>query len=346
VATLRTITRRKPRVAFVLSGGGNLGALQVGMLRALTEHGITPDVVLGCSIGAMNGAAFSLDPTLTGIDRLQEHWLDGVTVIPPSRLPSVVQLVRKGESLHSNDGLRRSLELLLGPTRRFEDLSLDFECIAAEVDTAAEHWFHEGYLVPAVLASAALPAVFPVVTIEGRRYIDGGAVDNVPISRAVELGCREIYVLHVGRHGKPDAEIKRPFDAAMQAYWVARNGRFARDLAALPDGVEALVLPPGGRPDIRYDDFSHTEVLIDRGYDNSVAFLAERAALDAERRVRSEVLQPLERWMVSARNRSWRRDAQRAATGPDGGVVSAPEWDHVDGAGGPGTHSPDDGEHL
>lgn len=320
----------------MLSGGGNLGALQVGMLRALTEHGIVPDVVLGCSIGAMNGAAFALEPTTTGVDRLQEHWLDGVSVFPPSRLPPLVQLVRKGESLHSNDGLRRSLELLLGPTRRFEELALSFECIAAEVDTAAEHWFQDGYLVPAVLASAALPAVFPAVTIEGRRYIDGGAVDNVPISRAVELGCREIYVLHVGRHGKPDAEVKRPFDAAMQAYWVARNGRFARDLAGLPDGVEALVLPPGGRPDIRYDDFSRSEELIERGYENSVEFLAERSAQDAERRVRSDVLQPLERWMVSARNRSWRRDAQRAATDPAGGVVSAPEWSEDD----PGSDSP------
>ncbi|HPU38960.1 MAG TPA: patatin-like phospholipase family protein [Microthrixaceae bacterium] len=330
MATLKSITRRKPRVAFVLSGGGNLGALQVGMLRALVEHAIVPDVVLGCSIGAMNGAAYALDPTPAGVDRLEEHWRDGVSVMPPSRLPSFVQMVRKGESLHSGDGLRRSLEVLLGTTRRFDDLALHFECIAAEVDTAAEHWFDDGYLVPAVLASAALPAVFPVVVIEGRRYIDGGAVDNVPISRAVELGCREIYVLHVGRHGKPDAEIKRPFDAAMQAYWVARNGRFARDLAALPDGVEALVLPPGGRPDIRYDDFSHTDELITRGYDNAVAFLGERAATDAERRVRTEVLQPLERWMVSARNRTWRRDAQRAAIDPDGGVVSAPEWDGTD----------------
>lgn len=294
------------------------------MLQALTEHGIVPDVVLGCSIGAMNGAAFAAEPNAHGVARLREHWLDGVSVIPSTRLPSVVQLVRKGESLHSNDGLRRSLESLLGATRRIEDLELPFECIAAEVETAAEHWFREGYLVPAVLASAALPAVFPVVTIEGHRYVDGGVVDNVPISRAVELGCREIYVLHVGRHGKPDAEIRRPIDAAMQAYWVARNGRFARDLAALPDGVEAIILPPGERPDLRYDDFSMTVELIARGHANATEFLSQRAPRDADRRIRSEVLQPFERWMVSARNRSWRREAEQAAVDPAGGVVTAP----------------------
>ena len=329
MATLKSLTRRKPRVAFVLSGGGNLGALQVGMLRALSEHGIAPDVVLGCSVGAMNGAAFALEPTSAGVQRLEEHWTTGISVMPPSRLPSVVQMIRKGESLHTNDSLRRGLEILLGATRRIEDLELPFECIAAEVDTAAEHWFTEGYLVPAVLASAALPAVFPVVTIEGTRYVDGGVVDNVPISRAVELGCREIYVLHVGRHGRPDAEIRRPIDAAMQAYWVARNGRFARDLAALPDGVEAVILPPGQRPEIRYDDFSRTPDLITQGYDNSMTFLDERAELDTERRIRSDVLRPLERWMVSARNRSWRQEAQRAATDPEGGIVTAPAGERV-----------------
>ncbi len=336
MATLKSLTRRKPRVAFVLSGGGNLGSLQVGMLKALTEHGIVPDVVLGCSVGAMNGAAYALDPTVAGMTRLEEHWRGAFEeVMPSSRVPSMLQLIRKGESLHAADGLRRGLEVLLGATRRFDELTVPFQCVAAEIETAAEHWFEDGYLVPAVLASAALPAVFPAVTVEGRRYLDGGVVDNVPISRAVELGCREVYVLHVGRHGKPDAEIRRPIDAALQAYWVARNGRFARDLAALPDGVEAVVLPPGQRPDIRYDDFSHTAELIDRGYENSMTLLAERQALDAERRIRSDVLQPLERWMHSARNRTWRRAAQDVAVDPGGGILTAPDrsagFDETDG---------------
>ncbi|MBS1838931.1 MAG: patatin-like phospholipase family protein [Actinobacteria bacterium] len=330
------MTRRRPRVAFVLSGGGNLGALQVGMLRALAEQGIVPDVVLGCSVGAMNGAAYALEPTPEGVQRLQDHWSAAIgEVMPSSRLPSALQMVRKGESLHSNDGLRRALEVLVGSTRRFDELELPFECVAAEVETAAEHWFTEGYVVPAVLASAALPAVFPVVTIEGRHFVDGGVVDNVPVARAVELGCREIYVLHVGRHGRPDAEIRRPIDAAMQAYWVARNGRFARDLAGLPDGVEAVILPPGERPEIRYDDFSRTHELVTQGYESAVAFLSERAATDVERRRAAELLRPLERWMVSARNLSWRQRAQRAAVDPAGGVLTAPHAraEHPEGDG-------------
>jgi len=306
------------------------------MLKALNRSGIVPDVILGCSVGAMNGAAYALSPDADGVSRLEDHWHGaGEAVMPSSRMPSMLQMIRKGESLHPNDGLRRGLEVLLGATRRFDDLDVAFECVAAEIDTAEEKWFDSGYLVPAVLASAALPAVFPAVTIEGRRYIDGGALDNVPINRAVELGCREIFVLHVGRHGRPDAEIRRPLDAAMQAYWVARNGRFARDLAALPSGVEAVILPPGGRPDIRYDDFSRTAELVSRGYDNAMPFL-ERRALESEsdRRLRSEVLRPtLERWVASARNRSWRQETQQASIDPAGAVVTAPLLDEGDDSG-------------
>lgn len=328
MATLRELTRRdgarrKPRTAFVLSGGGNLGSIQVGMLRALTERGIMADVVLGCSVGALNGAGYALDPGPEGVRRLEEHWRRSTSadLMPSSRIPSAVQLLRKGFSLHSNEGLRSSLESLLGPHRRFDELTLPFQCVAAEVDSAVEKWFDDGDVIEAILASAALPAVYPPVVIDGVRYVDGGVIDNVPIARAVELGCRTIYVLHVGPHGRPDAEIRRPLDGALLAYWIARNSRFARDLASLPPRVEAIVLPPGRRPDIKYDDFSQTDELIAQGYDNSARFLDERAAQATERRRGADLLRPIERLVLTARSRSVRR-AQEAATSPDGAVVS------------------------
>ena len=96
--TRRDGSRRRPKVAFVLSGGGNLGAIQVGMLRALAERDIVPDVVLGCSVGALNGAGFAADPTLAGVERLEQHWhaTTSHTLMPSSRIPSAVQLLRKG----------------------------------------------------------------------------------------------------------------------------------------------------------------------------------------------------------------------------------------------------------
>ena len=316
--------RRRPRVAFVLSGGGNLGAIQVGMLRALTERGIQPDVVLGCSVGALNGAGYALDPTDRGVDRLVDHWRNaaGHSVMPSSLIPSAVQLLRKGSSLHSNAGLRASLDALLGAGRTFEDLLLPFQCVAADTERAVARWFDEGDLVQAILASAALPAVYPPVVIDGHRYMDGGVVDNVPIGRAVELGCRTIYVLHVGPHGRPDAEIRRPLDGALLAYWVARNSRFAQDLASLPERVDAVVLPPGRRPELKYSDFTQTDELVAQGYDNSSLFLDERADQLPERRRGADLLRPIERLVLNARERSWRQAAEEAAVSPEGAVLT------------------------
>lgn len=325
---------RRKRTAFVLSGGGNLGALQVGMLRALAEAGVVPDVVVGCSVGSLNGAAYAGAPTLAGVRRLEDHWrtTTSFTIMPASRIPPAVNLLRKGESLHSNDGLRQNLTEILGGYRTFEDLVLPFQCVATDVDLASGTWFSEGELLPAVLASAALPAVYPPVTIGGRRFIDGGVVDNVPIGRAVELGCTTIYVLHVGPHGRPDVEIKRPLDAALLAYWIARNHRFARDLASLPAGVDAVVLPTGVRPDIRYDDFSQTPELVAQGYALTSEFLAARALAATARRRPAERLEPLQRLVVSARTRRRRQLAQEAVEGTAGAVITGEDGTFDDGA--------------
>jgi NTE family protein len=257
------LRRRSGPVAAVLSGGGNHGAVQVGMLRALVEHDIRPEVVLGCSIGALNGAAYAQDPTLTGIARLEELWrgFDSKGVMPSGWLPNAVAIARRGEAIQGNEGLRSLLEGLLA-VERFEDLSVPFQCVATDVEAVQEKWFSSGPLVDPILASAALPAVLPAVEIDGVRYLDGAIVNDVPVSRAVELGATTIYVLHCGTIDRPRAEPKRPLDVVVQAYWVARHHRFKRDLAALPSGVEAIVLPTGHAPVLRFNDFTQSGELI------------------------------------------------------------------------------------
>lgn len=285
-AKSRTRVRRKPRTAFVLSGGGNLGALQVGQLRALVERGVQPDLIVGCSIGALNGSAYAANPTLAGVRRLESEWLDlqeqPDSVMPGSWMPSPLLLVRKGAALSRNDGLRATVERFLDGATTFEELAVPFECVATDVDAGSERYFSEGPLVEPILASAALPAVYPMVTIDGRRYFDGGVLDNVPISRAVRLGAKKIYVLQVGLHGKPSPEVRRPASSLQIAYWISRNARFARDLADVPKNVEAVVLPLGHRPEIRYDDFSRTEELMEQGYDRAVEYLDELDATERE----------------------------------------------------------------
>jgi len=279
MSRLRELLRRSapPVTAFVLSGGGNLGALQVGMLRALFERRIRPDVVIGCSVGALNGAAIAAEPTLAMVGRLQELWtsLAEENVMPAGLLPAPVQMARKGVALHDNANLRRVVEGVL-PVRRFEDLAVPFHCVACAMDDADEHWFCEGPLIDPVLASAALPAVYPPVEIDGVRYLDGAIVNDVPVSRAVAVCATRVYVLHVGSWDRPRPEPKRPIDMAMYAYWVARRYRFKRDLADLPATIEGIVLPPGTTPHIKFNDFGHSDEMIATAYKTTADFLDAR----------------------------------------------------------------------
>ena len=267
----------------MLSGGGNLGAVQVGMLRALAERDVHADLVLGSSVGALNGAAYAADPTLDGIERLERTWLAlrGKDDVMPSSswLPFTAQLVRrKGAATHRNDGLRELIDTALGPMREFEQLEVPFQCVVTDVEAAEPAWFHRGStLKDAILASAALPAVYPPVEIDGVRYLDGAIVDDVPVARAVELGAKEVYVLTVGALDRPWLEPKRPLDMAIQAYWILRRYRYKQVLRAVPPGVRVHVLPTGDPPSIRFDDFTRTGELMQSSH---LATLAHLDALD------------------------------------------------------------------
>src|SRR2546428_9152786 len=184
-----------PRSAFALGGGGHQGASEVGMLRALIEFGVQPDLIVGTSVGALNGAAIAAAPTLETVHKLRDVWmgLDDDRIFGGSLFAGAATLVRSRTYLHSNRPLRTLIERLL-PASRFEDLAVPFQCVAASIEKAAEHWFFEGPLVDAILASAAVPGVLPPVEIGGQHFVDRGIVDSVPISRAVELGAKEIFV--------------------------------------------------------------------------------------------------------------------------------------------------------
>ncbi|MGF1596711.1 MAG: patatin-like phospholipase family protein [Acidimicrobiales bacterium] len=276
---LRSVVARLPRrrtTAFLFSGGGNLGAVQIGMLRALVEAGIVPDLVIGCSVGAINGAGFAADPTLRGVARLERIWrrlADGnPELMPGGFMPLAVQLARKGENLHDPSRLELLLEEQL-PAESFADLRIPFHCVATDLHEATEHWFHEGPLVPALMASAALPAVYPARQVAGRTLIDGGVLNEVHTARAVELGANELYVLHVGHLGRRPMTVQRPFDSAMRAYWTARRYRLEDDLRRIPPGCAVHRLPAGVTPRLRFDDFSQGPDLADIAYEQTAEYL-------------------------------------------------------------------------
>jgi NTE family protein len=288
-APIRTLPDRTrpeshgPRpAAFVLSSGANLGAVQVGVLRALVEHSIRPDLIVGCSIGAINGAALAQDPTMAGIEQLEHVWktTDTRELMPRPWLPPPVALMRRGEAIHSRVGLHRLLDRALTATT-FADLDIPLQCVATDVYAGAEAWFHDGPLVEALLASAAVPAMFPSVVIDGRRYLDGAVVNDVPIRRAVELGARTLYVLEVGPLTRSWSESSRPLGTAIEAYWIARRHRFQRELDAVPPSVEVHLMPHGSPPRLRVSDLTHSLELMTAAHAASTAYLETLQQVDA-----------------------------------------------------------------
>ena len=262
------------RTAFVLGGGGNLGAVQIGMLQALFERDITPDVLVGCSVGALNAAAIASQPGLDGVDRLRHVWLDPTTwqVFSSGKLAGPWLLLKKARSMVTNDRIRRLIETTIRE-RRFEEFALPLHVVATALHTGHPAWFHQGAVVEPILASAALPAILPPVEIDGEPYIDGAVVDNVPISRAVELGVDRVVVLHVGNFARPRANPQRPLDVLLQAFSIARNERFARESARSYDGVEVVVLPGVDPGPIKRNDFSKTAALITRAHAAAASYL-------------------------------------------------------------------------
>jgi NTE family protein len=236
-------------VAFVLGGGGVLGAVEVGMVRALYSAGIHPDLVVGTSIGALNGVVLAAVPVAEATDRLTELWSSPAArdVFRASVARQFGQLVRTGTHAHSAAPLRALLKPLDGML--FEDLPVPFQCCAASIERAAEQWFESGPLIDAVLASCAVPGLLPPVRIDGEHYLDGGLVNSIPVSRAVELGADQVFVLQVGRIERPLRAPSKPWEVAMVAFEISRRHRFARDMASLPENVEVHVLPTGlGEP--------------------------------------------------------------------------------------------------
>jgi NTE family protein len=268
--------------AFVLGGGGVLGAVEVGMLRALLERDLVPDLVLGTSVGALNGAMVARQPDLGVVERLTELWsatAESRDVYGDRPLRTVRRAMSTGTHIYSSQPLRTRLEEEFGETR-IEDLPVRLEVCAASIERAAEHWFTSGPIVPAILASAAVPGLLPPAEVDGEHFLDGGLVNSIPVGRAVELGATRIFVLQVGRIDRPLKAPTRPWQVARVSFEVARRHRFMREMASIPDGVEAHVLPAAGtsaRDDSlrAHRDFAGVQGRIDATYASSRAYLDE-----------------------------------------------------------------------
>ncbi len=272
-------------VAFVLGGGGVLGAVEVGMVRALLERGIRPDLIVGTSIGAVNGVLVAARPDRSVTARMMELWASPQAreVFGDSAPRQLARIARAGTHLHSAAPLRTMLARELDGAEDFKDLAVRFECCAASIERAAEHWFTAGPVIDAVLASAAVPALLPPVLIDGEHYVDGGIVNSIPVGRAIDLGARTVYVLQVGRIDRPLTAPRNVIDVAKVAFEISRRHRFAREMAAVPADVAVHVLPTGGgsaKDDspLAYRNLQVARRRIDQAYEASARYLSELPA--------------------------------------------------------------------
>ena len=208
-------------VGYVLGGGGSLGAMQVGMLQALDERDIIPGIVAGTSVGSLNGAVVALDPT-GAANRLSHDWarITREDVFPGGLLAQARTLQRTKTHLFPSTGYAAVITRFLGPDITFADLTLPFAAVAMDIATARPHVLREGPLQLALLASAAIPGIFPPVQLGSLRLYDGGLAANVPMRQALAMGARSLVVLDCGFPGRmPDPPPARSLRCSCTPRW-------------------------------------------------------------------------------------------------------------------------------
>ena len=265
------------RTAFVFAGGGSLGAVQVGMLRALAGFGVVPDLVVGASVGAINAVYYAGANTPEGIVQLETVWgrIRRQDVFHLTWLSGMVGLVRRGGYLVDPMALSRLLQRHL-PCTHLEHSRVPCHVVATDALTGDEVILSSGEAVAALRASTAIPGLLEPVTLDGRMLVDGGVANNTPISTAVELGATHVIVLPTGfpcAAGRPPAG---PIAMALHALNLLVARQLVRDTERFRAVVHVSVVPPLCPLPISSYDFSHGAELIGRAAVSTVRWLQQR----------------------------------------------------------------------
>ena len=267
---------RLPRpIAFVLGGGASFGAVQVGMLQALSEIELAPDLVVGTSVGALNGALVAEDPR-GAANRLTHLWMQVTreTVFPGRALDRMRTWREHRTSFVRPDGLRDLLTHTVAH-ERIEDLALPFAATATDLVTGRAVHLQSGPLVPALMASAAVPGLYPPVRIDGRDLVDGGVVSMVPVDHALRMGARSVVVLDCGVFGFRPEPPRRIPELVAQVVAIMMRQQLVRDLPAVAREVPVLYLPGPFPITSSPLEFHASPALMKDAYDKTRAFLAE-----------------------------------------------------------------------
>lgn len=270
-------------IAFVLSGGGNRGAVQIGALLALLERNIYPDLIIGTSVGALNGVALAADPTLEGMQRVAENWRNvrGSDIFPGNPLTVGWRILTRQGSLHDHGSFQRFVLDVLPPSiRRFGDLRRPCIVTATVLRTGRLRLFGtapDDPVVDGVLASTAIPPFFPPYHYQNEWLIDGAVVANLPLAQAIIRGARTIYALDIVDEVAPvtGRNLGQTLTYALSAM-ISQQDELERRIVALGHRrgvtIHDIRLTSGQR--LAYNDFRSSASLIESGHRAVTDYLA------------------------------------------------------------------------
>jgi NTE family protein len=266
----------------VLAGGGSLGAVQVGMMQALAARGITADMVVGSSVGALNGAFYAGDPTLAGVERLAAIWrgLRRSDVFPMT-WRTLLSFIWRRDFLISHDGIRKLVDDHI-PFRNLEDAALPVHIVTTDVITGDSIVFSDGPAAEAIVASTAIPGAFSPVYYRDHYLSDGAVSSNTPVRVAVKKGARRLIILPTGHACANDAPPVGALANALHALTLLIARQLVNELENLGPDIEYFVVPPlcplVGSP----YDFSRTAEHIERARLSTEAWLAKDSLKQGE----------------------------------------------------------------
>jgi NTE family protein len=268
------VDRTAGKTAFVFAGGGSLGAIQVGMLRVLLASGVQPDFVVGSSVGAINASYFAGAPNLEGVAKLERIW-SGLrrADIFPFTLTSAFGLLRHPDNIVDPGRLRSLIEANL-PFRRLEDARLPLHVMATDQQGLGIR-LSSGPAVEAILASAAIPGVFPPVEIDGQALMDGAIAANTPIRLAVELGASRIIVLPTGYACALKEPPRGAVGKALHAITLLIAWQLMHELDRVPDDIQVHLAPTLCPLAVSPYDFSASRQLLERAAEATTKWIED-----------------------------------------------------------------------
>lgn len=268
-------SQARPSTAFVFAGGGSFGAIQVGMMQALAAHGVTADMVVGSSVGAMNGAYYAGAPTLAGVKQLAAVWR-GLTrhdVFPVTARAFIGFLWRR-DFLISHDGIRKLIEDHL-PYRNLEEAIIPVHIVTTDIVSGETVVLSAGSAAEAIVASTAIPGAFAPVKYKGLYLADGAISSNTPIRVAIEKGAKRLIIMPTGFACSGTAPPVGAVATALHALTLLISRQMTAELEYLEPGIEYYVVPPlcplVGSP----YDFTRTDDHIARAIKNTEMWIAD-----------------------------------------------------------------------